>query len=198
MTALTTHERFRRTSTTRRPTGCRSGTSPGPARWPGGREGMPEACRLRNFDLDKVAGSKWTTRPAIPSRSSRVRPVQNLHDPLGRRAEGVQASRFDAEFIQYTITTPEKWQAAKRRMSPATTHPLGRAEGQLRPLAQRGLLDRRQAVLRVRLRPRNDRRLRDFPDGADRAAPVVRRHVQPLPRREPGPAATGVGRRLPV
>ena len=75
-------------------------------------------------------------------------------------------------------------------------HPLGPPEGQLQTLARRGLLDRGRAVVRLRRHPLVDGGHRTPADGAADRSGVVRRYVQPLPRRGHRPAGQGLGRGL--
>ena len=123
MATLTSRERFARILDHREADRVPFWDFPWPgtlARWH--CEGLPQGVGFVDFfDLDKIARIEVDNSPRYPEqRRRRDRSVQDLHDAVGshrRRTSSTPTPR--RSFSSYTVTTPEKWQEAKRRMTPA-------------------------------------------------------------------------------
>jgi uroporphyrinogen decarboxylase len=122
MTALTTHERFRRVLDHREADRVPIWDFPWPgtlARWY--REGLPPGIGFAEFfDLDKIARIEVDNSPRYPERVVEETEEYKVYTTKwGATQREFKHADSTPEFLGYTVTTPEKWQEAKRRMTPS-------------------------------------------------------------------------------
>ena len=72
------------------------------------------------FDLDKVARIEVDSSPQYPERVIEETDQYKIYmTKWGAVLKDFKQADSTPEFLDYTVTTPEKWQQAKRRMTPA-------------------------------------------------------------------------------
>ena len=121
MTALTTHERFRRILDHQDADRVPIWDFPWPgalARWR--REGMPADVGFADyFDLDKVARIEVDNSPRYPEQIVEETDAYKVYTTKwGALQKDFKQADSTPAFLAYTVTTPEKWEEAKRRMTP--------------------------------------------------------------------------------
>ena len=155
MRALTTRERFSRILDHQEADRVPFWDFPWPGtleRWHG--EGLPPGVGFADFfDLDKIARIEVDNSPRYPEHVVEETEQYKIYTTKwGATQKDFKQADSTPEFLDYTITTPEKWQEAKRRMTPADDRiPWDYLQENYRRWRRRGILDRRQALLRVRL-----------------------------------------------
>ena len=114
--------------------------------WPGSlarwqREGLPRGVGLAEFfDLDKIARIEVDNSPRCEERIVEETDQYKVYTTRwGAIQKDFKRADSTPGFLGYTITTPEKWQEAKRRMTPTDdripwdylqeNYPQWRAEG---------------------------------------------------------------------
>jgi uroporphyrinogen decarboxylase len=120
MTRLTTHERFRRILDHQPADRIPIWDFPWPgtlARWH--REGLPPDIGFAEyFDLDKIARIEVDNSPRYPEQVVEETEQYKVYTTRwGATQKEFKHADSTPEFLAYTVTTPEKWQEAKRRMT---------------------------------------------------------------------------------
>ena len=122
MTPLTTHERFRRILDHQPADRVPIWDFPWPgtlARWY--REGLPPGIGFAEFfDLDKIARIEVDNSPRYAERVVEETEQYKIYTTKwGATLQEFKHVDSTPGFLAYTVTTPEKWEEAKRRMTPS-------------------------------------------------------------------------------
>jgi uroporphyrinogen decarboxylase len=84
------------------------------------REGLPEGMDYRDyFDLDKVAGISADNSPQYPEKTLEETDTYRIYTTSwGATLKSFKYEDSTPEFIDFTITDPDRWLEAKKRMVP--------------------------------------------------------------------------------